>query len=399
LRGFTIFDDVAPYNYLTTGGYTIKPAVAVSDLYSLAAVDRVVTDVTSSPPKVTSQTQIKIIDAKGKLGSAINIFQPSIFDGNFYTFTTTLAAATKQNFLAISKNHLKETRAQRISFSGELLDGPDGFPIGNSSVYESCALNLTADTNNYYFLCTEPRGAPPFDSKILLYKLDSSGQVVWKSETFSPPQTSIAVGGDTIFLVWSGPDPTNTSEDNIYARRISSNGSILDVTPIAICTAATSQYRPKATFDGTNFIVMWADGRSAYGYYASAKINPNAMLVNTSAETCGGKVNSVGYSYFELIGFQNETFGIWKYNDNFNGAAGLGIYGTYVSDANGINVVDQNLGSLISGIGQSRDFVNINAASSGQRGAIVWADSGNHFQDPNHPWGVMYVPLGPKIHQ
>jgi large repetitive protein len=69
-----------------------------------------------------------------------------------------------------------------------------------------------------------------------------------------------AWGTTSSLVVWQDDrdfDPTLT---DIYAARVTADGTVLDVSGIPIATAPGSQLNPDVAFDGTNFLVVWQDG-------------------------------------------------------------------------------------------------------------------------------------------
>jgi len=98
----------------------------------------------------------------------------------------------------------------------------------------------------------------------------------WLAQT----QPRIAFGGGVILVVWvddrSGPDErlrgTLARESDLYGARII-NGAIVDQAGFRISSAPGVQRDPTVTFDGTNFVVAWADTRAAFvgtGAYGAA---------------------------------------------------------------------------------------------------------------------------------
>ena len=72
---------------------------------------------------------------------------------------------------------------------------------------------------------------------------------------------AVAFDGTYYLVVWQEQRP-NASRD-IYAARVSEAGVVLDLLGIPISKAAGTQSAPAVAFDGSSFVVVWQDDRSA----------------------------------------------------------------------------------------------------------------------------------------
>lgn len=100
---------------------------------------------------------------------------------------------------------------------------------------------------------------------------------------------AIASDGTNFLIVWRDGRNFNTNNWDIYGARISHDGKLLDPEGIAISTfknvdrVPESQYVPSVTFDGTNFIVVWNGNRTGVeGYYrlVAARVSPDGMVLD-----------------------------------------------------------------------------------------------------------------------
>jgi hypothetical protein len=84
---------------------------------------------------------------------------------------------------------------------------------------------------------------------------------VSSSEPFqSQTNPAVAVGNGLSLVVWS--ELVGPGNADVYGVRVStSDGAVLDATPLRIATGSPSQYQPAVAFDGTNFLVVWNDTR------------------------------------------------------------------------------------------------------------------------------------------
>lgn len=117
-------------------------------------------------------------------------------------------------------------------------------------------------------------------------------------------------GAGTFLVVWQqGRDLYETETSDIYAARIStgpsSNGmqaAILDIKPLAVCTAQESQVNPAVGFANGVFVVAWSDLRNGkdFDIYAArvmpdpAKAGQDAVLDPNGVLVSGGPHNQYG---------------------------------------------------------------------------------------------------------
>jgi hypothetical protein len=114
-----------------------------------------------------------------------------------------------------------------------------------------------------------------------------------------PSGIAISTGGDSQVapaLAWDGTNflvvwqDTRGSSWDIYGTRVSAGGSVLDPAGIPIATGAGDQTVPALAWNGTNFLVVWADGPMAasdiYGARVSAAgsvLDPSGIPISTAA--------------------------------------------------------------------------------------------------------------------
>jgi hypothetical protein len=72
---------------------------------------------------------------------------------------------------------------------------------------------------------------------------------------------AVAFDGTTYLVVWQEQRPGATKD--IYAARVSEAGVVLDPLGIPISKAAGNQWAPAVAYDGSSFVVVWQDDRSA----------------------------------------------------------------------------------------------------------------------------------------
>ncbi len=148
-------------------------------------------------------------------------------------------------------------------------------------------------------------------------------------EVFEP---AVTFGTNNFLVVWS----EDREDCNIYGARVTPTGIVLDSTPIPIATAPLDQDEPTVAFDGTNYFVVWTDEGDIYG----ARVSPEGLVLDTVAIPISTAPNRQGRP--------TATFGTANYfiawEDSRNGFPYSDIYGARVSptgsvlDSNGIAV-------------------------------------------------------------
>ncbi|HEY4240985.1 MAG TPA: hypothetical protein VGM88_14275 [Kofleriaceae bacterium] len=97
---------------------------------------------------------------------------------------------------------------------------------------------------------------------------------------------AIAFDGINFLVVWS--DNRLSTDDDIYATRVTVGGAILDPLGIKIAATAGKQLHPTVAYNGTSYIVAWEDYKTTGS--ASADIGVATVVPAT------GVVTSLGYA-------------------------------------------------------------------------------------------------------
>jgi hypothetical protein len=209
----------------------------------------------------------------------------------------------------------------RVGTDGVSVDGT-GFPLPNVPNTQDTPA-AASDGSRYFVVWADSRTDGP---GIRGAHVTPEGQVVESTSlrvSTSPGYNSrpvVAWNGSVYLVVWSGDtrllarrfsaagtpldaadipipslallsDVTSNGTDflvvgnevtgfDIQGVRVSGAGVLLDAAPISICAASGSQYNPRATFDGSDYFVIWPDRRDAQGHVYGARVTTAGTVLD-----------------------------------------------------------------------------------------------------------------------
>ena len=261
----------------------------------------------------------------------------------------------------------------RISSSGTVTD-PSGILIAASAQTQEKPATAF-DGTNYLVVWQEDRGGgPPFD--IYGRLIDPAGNQVdvnaipISTSTGSQQYPAVAFDNDSTYLVvWQ--DDRGGSGDDIFGARVSTSGNALDPPGIAISTATGRQRFPSIAFDGTNFLVVWADERGG-----SASTDD---IYGTLVEPDGNVVSPFGNVIADddlwqdnpSVAFDGTNY-LVVWDDYGSGTFEEDIYGVRVNQS-GYPIDDSSFAISTAAEGQYRPAV----AFDGTNYMVVWFDRRN----------------------
>lgn len=197
----------------------------------------------------------------------------------------------------------------RINSAGTVLDSQP-FSISKSvSILDSnFAPAVAFDGNNYLVvwqkydptnvcsdgLCRHVNAQEIYGAMVTPAGLVSNEFPIFKAPGGQIPP-SVAFDGINYMVVWTDSRDGSpiTSNANISAARVSPAGVVLDPDGLEISTAPGIQEKPKIAFDGTNYLIVWVDGRDDplssqpnMGIFA-ARVSPDGTLLDGPPDTGG----------------------------------------------------------------------------------------------------------------
>ena len=174
-------------------------------------------------------------------------------------------------------------------------------------------------------------------------------------------EPDVAFGGSTFLAVWA--DQRDSGRYDIYGSRITAAGAIQDPNGIPIATAEFNQREPAVAYNGTDFLVVWSDGRDPnnfdiYGQIvtgAGALSGSEIVISNSSTNEIRPHVAALGSDW--MVVWEDVQGGTPKVY-----AARIGATGSLVDAAFAVNT---------SGMDRQEDP---DIACDGTNCLVVWED-------------------------
>jgi hypothetical protein len=212
------------------------------------------------------------------------------------------------NFLVAWEDHQNEgawfegnIRVARVSPAGQVLD-PNGVPVFPSAGqygYQGSPSVAWGGTGDFLVVWYDNRNAATNQQDIFGRRVSGAGQLLDTGAfliggaTNTQNSAHVAWGGTNYLVTWADYRRTN-SQPLIYGARIGTSSNVLDASALAISSNGThGRYGPAAAWSGTNFIALWEDHRTSYeeaDIYGTAisaagqTLHPTGLLLSTSAD-------------------------------------------------------------------------------------------------------------------
>jgi hypothetical protein len=175
---------------------------------------------------------------------------------------------------------------------------------------------------------------------------------------------AVAFGGGQFLVVWKN-DPSGADNANIYAQRIGTNG-VPAGAAFVVSGAVKDQSEPAVTFDGSNFLVAFTDLRNGGADIYAARVSPTGSVVDPSGFPVSTATGSQSGPEAAFDG--SNALVVWSDGRN----ATNDIYGARVSPAGGV-LEPAGIGIQTDGFTQFRPSV----AFGGGSYLVAWDESGN----------------------
>jgi hypothetical protein len=275
------------------------------------------------------------------------------------------------NFLVVWQDQrsgsASDVYGTRVSRAGVVLNGP-GIPI-STAAGDQGSVAVGFDGTNF-LVVWQVRSGGDSDADVYGARVTRAGVVldepgiaisVTANEEEGP---AVAFDGTNYLVVWADR-PTDPFDDNILGARLNRGGVVLDRSGFAIAVIADDQSSPAVAFDGTNYLVVWTENRRSgtgldiYG----ARVRPGGAFLDGS----GIRISSaVGDQHSPAVAFDGSNFlVVWSHRSPAN----LGIGGARVK-ADGV-VLDP-VGITVANPGFDSAFLRPEVAFNGVGYLVVW---------------------------
>lgn len=181
------------------------------------------------------------------------------------------------------------------------------------------------------------------------------------SDQFAPV---VAYDGTNFLVAWQ--DYRSGTSYDIYGARVSTAGTVLDLSGIPISTAANSQQAPSIAYNGTNFLIAWQDTRSGTGFYDiyGTRVSAAGTVLNVNGILISGAIN---HQQYPAVAYNGSDF-VVAWQDNRSGTS----YDIYAARVSATGVVRNPSGIPI--FTAASDQLYPAVARAGTTCLIVWQD-------------------------
>ncbi|HSA32286.1 MAG TPA: DUF4215 domain-containing protein [bacterium] len=255
----------------------------------------------------------------------------------------------------------------RVKPDGTVLDA-SGIAMTTANYYQQ-NVDVASDGTNWFVVWQDYRTGGSFDIYGARVNgagsvLDGSGILI-SNANWDQDYPAVAFDGTNYLVVWAD---YRTGNWDIYGGRVKTDGTVLEATAtnIMISNASNTQEWPDVAFNGTNYLVVWHDVRTGSWDIYGGRVATNGTVLDGTGVAISAAGNNQNYPVVASDG--TNYFVVWL--DYRSG--GSDIYGARV-DTYG-NTTDP-LGILVSNATNSQELPSI--VFDGTNYFAVWHDNRN----------------------
>ncbi|MCA9577598.1 MAG: hypothetical protein KC668_19310 [Myxococcales bacterium] len=141
--------------------------------------------------------------------------------------------------------------------SNGVVQDPAGLLVSHASVVPG-ATSVTSDGTHYFVAWSQESGGTggTYGARVSSAGtlLDSPGVLI---SAAASQAASVAFDGSNYLVAWEGPD----AGADISTTRVTTDGVVLDPAGVLVRTDANGQRGPAVAFNGSDYLVVWYDGR------------------------------------------------------------------------------------------------------------------------------------------
>ncbi|MDY7229175.1 Ig-like domain-containing protein [Hyalangium rubrum] len=180
-------------------------------------------------------------------------------------------------------------------------------------------------------------------------------------------EPAVASNGTDYLVVWTDTRNEEGTSD-LYATRVSASGDVLDPLGIDLTPTTNAQSNAAVVFDGTNYFVVWQDGRRGSGTdIYGARVSPSGVVLDPSglAISTSGTLNHFKRQPKLLFDGTNHLV-VWQEQLGFT--TPFDLYGQRVSRTGAL------VGSRITVCNTTSNQSNAALGFDGTNYLVVWQD-------------------------
>jgi hypothetical protein len=253
---------------IATGQHALAcPGITFDGTNFLVVWDQAIDSATSSIRGTRVGPGGQVLDSGFVIGSSSGA-------NSWYRITAT---SDGTNSLVVWNDTALGLRGALVATDGSIVDTgialtPAGYHPGHTSLYDGTnflvAWAYSSSSAGYVMASRVSRAGVP---------LDTPGVYVSGPLPANTENPAVAFDGNRYFVTW---DDDRYYCPNIYGARLTRQMSVLDTTGICISRsqgAANTQHDPSAAFDGNNYLVAWVDNRNMAGAVYAARVSPGGV--------------------------------------------------------------------------------------------------------------------------
>jgi hypothetical protein len=359
VSGAGVVAESAGFQILPASGVT-DPAIAAGDTYYFVAW--------AQGYSMYGQR----LTADGVADGGVVDGTPLVLASSSYTRSGTAVSFAGGSFFALWRiNSSNELQGTWVYETDGAVTSPSQSKVVVSSSAPSATPVLAASSANYIIAYNKASTfvTPVSERLIPLAPGSAVGAEIAGSLVANTESTpKVTFDGNRYFVAWADKRAGSGTRD-IYGARIDKDGTVLDPTGIAICTDSADQWNVAVGSDPTYFYAVWQDQRSGtsidiYG----ARIDKSTGTVVDSA---GNFVSKASTDQTEpAIAFDGTNYlVVWADQRN------PGVYGARVDPGTGSPLTSDIAGFGIEQSGGSGRAYHPSLAFDGSKYLVVWADN------------------------
>lgn len=192
---------------------------------------------------------------------------------------------------------------------------------------------------------------------------NAAGELQLSAEAQGASSVSVAAGDAGFLAVWN----TTASPSSVLASAVSASGQIT-TQGVAVSHSSLESGLPSVAFDGSSYLVAWADARDEQSIYGNRVSQSGVVASTTDVKLATGSPRYVAFG-------SDRTALAWSGSKFLLSFLGYGIEGSLV--APDLSLVDGQI--PLTGVPNKQGYPS--SAWTGQNYLVVWTDERNSYTD------------------